>query len=1184
MRVRKTSRSFLSAAVLLFALSTGVLRSGMAAEGVHELPPLPSPPSGLSIDKAGHLYALVSGRVRTLDLKADQGQWELVDLTKAMDMTRNREGRAFVRCDQGDFYTFWELKGSSAQLVLKHPAFKCEGWYVDAEDRVWIQSREKLVIASGDAEPQVITWPQGQYGFRLRKPCEWQPGHVVLFYGTAMVWASPKGIEVKDAPRFAADGTGKGPFLLGSHLLVSGGGNTMGSYVMDVRAPDEAPRRVWLGWDWFFGVASAPDGQVLVLAQTDHNPQFTLFWYAQDGQSDVRLKGAEDVLRAGLSKQTLSGVKVAFNSQGQAFVALTSGLLGVVDADSATVMTSAQGLPLEPIADLAALGDDLVLAGDDGRFVVWDTRVKLAPLSAESFDSRAEWTLAGPCCVDAAGKMWAFLADFPGKLNCYDGKHWEHVPIDLGNRRPLCMTADDLGNLEISFQDYPAGSCLYSGGRFQFWTDDPTRAWRESLQLGAKSFFDGSGFRTQHWTDGSGKGWFYNGRILSEGGGQADYYDRPPYGYWWANADDGWYRLSGTHAMVYRRGRWGAMDEAPQHLYLGSRGLRTADAAWPEGGRADELPVEFRNATAYVLSPQGIGRGDDARKSPLLEHRLNPNAIFRASDAGGGWIGSDRYVLGVFPVSALGSKVYEANCGRFFLETKGRQSKLRYHRPTDLTIAGDVTEGADAWSVTCRITGDPPPRDPCVVVETDGVVTGTPADPSEVRVAVDPYHEQRVTLHAVDRLGDFSSEPLVLHVKYPLYFHLPADDDVRHRWSALPKRLSKEGASGKPLTIGTHLASDPDGNMWMTTSDANSLLRYASTTGECELVKAPEPLVLINSPDGRAWGLGSAPKGPGERPLYSLSARGIEHATGIYYDWEPGPRSIAWDTEGNLWACALRWVGRWDGNQWTEWERPVGYGARVLTGVGGRAVVMCAEGFLVYAHGELSRIHTLPDGWRFEGGTYCMGDRYLVGPCERERAGGGSEDATGIFDLETGELDVRSLPAGVVLRPDGEGDLYVWEIRQKGFFLLQSDGQRQLDLPNCPPPSRQNAVGERTFFRTKRGVLICLRPSSPVVAWSEESGQQEVQPRRWRQRGKDVGIGGRRPGARVDGARLAVADIRCQRSGRGGVARGLGAAVRPRRVGALQASTVTPSEKWRTAVLTAREGMGRRSPCVVVPL
>ncbi len=120
--------------------------------------------------------------------------------------------------------------------------------------------------------------------------------------------------------------------------------------------------------------------------------------------------------------------------------------------------------------------------------------------------------------------------------------------------------------------------------------------------------------------------------------------------------------------------RWRAMDEAPQHLHLGLRGLRTADAAWPEGGRVDELPVEFRNGTAYVLSPRGIGRGDAARKSALLEFRLSPNAIFLASDAGGGWVGSDRYVLGVFPVSALGSKVYEADGGRFFLETKGRRT------------------------------------------------------------------------------------------------------------------------------------------------------------------------------------------------------------------------------------------------------------------------------------------------------------------------------------------------------------------------------------------------------------------------------------------------------------------------------------------------------------------------------
>jgi len=1087
---------------VFFVLSAGALRSGTADEALRELPRLPSAPSALFADKVGYLYAFVPARVYVLDLRTEPSQWKYVDLANVMDLTINQEGKVFARCDLGASHAFYDLKGSSPELILKRDAFPCKAWYVDGANRIWLQNEEKLIVAGPEAEPLVVVRPHGAYGFRLRNPCEWQPGHVVLFYGTAMVWAGPESVEVKAAPQFAADGTGNGPLRLGEYFLVSGGGNNegRGSYLIDAGAPEAGPRRIGLGWDWFHGVASAPDGRALVLAQTDRNPVFTLFWYAPDGRTDVRLQGAEDLLRAGLSREALPNLKIVFNKRSEAFVVLKSGLLGYLRADTARILTPFLGLPVEQLVDLAALDDYLVMAGSDGRVFLWDTNVPLTPLSSESFDAREEWTLGGPCCVDVAGKMWAFLADFPGKLSCYDGRHWDHHAMELGNREPRHMTADDLGNLQISFQDYPAGGCLYAKGEFHFWPDGPASPWRESLRLGAKRFFDGSAFRTQEWTDGSGKGWFYNGRTLWDGSVEVTY-DRPPYAYWWVDSEKDWYRLSGKQAMVYRDGRWRTPGLLPELLFLDSGGFRMWDSTMPNSNLGQWLSVTLRGGTAYALTSQTMALGDAEGRGPLSGRSVRPDVILQPSRAGGGgWVGCDRYVLGVFPVSSRGSKVYEAECGRFFLESEGKRTKLKLHRPRELTITGDVTKADDAWTVNCKVTADPPPDEPCLVVAISGAVTEILAIAKTVRIPLDLFREQQVTIYAVDRLGDISSEPFSLRVPKATFVLDTPPRGLDHRgprWRVWPNQLSKGGPNGKPLLIGRHLAIDPDGNVWTTTSDARILLRCTLAEGKWELVEAPAPMELFNSPDGRAWGVATTPDGSMEASLYSVGGKGIERVTGVYDDSGYRPRPIAWDTEGNMWTCALRWVGCWNGDRWREWERPVGYGAQIRTGPGGMVLVLCDRGllgFLVCAHGEPGDFRTLPDGWRFRWECYLLGQRYLVGPCVRGDFTGPQESATGIYDLDTGELDLHSLPFNAVFRPDGQGNLYVWKRQTEEFFLLRGEDKRQLGLLYCPPPAYENYVGEKGFLRTKDGMLIYSKSPESVIAWTAEGGPQEYGP------------------------------------------------------------------------------------------
>ena len=181
---------------------------------------------------------------------------------------------------------------------------------------------------------------------------------------------------------------------------------------------------------------------------------------------------------------------VLFTSGNLGFAVARNGMLIMFGPREMSLLTPMSGLPVQRIEHAAAVGDDLVLAGH-GQVAVWRTTEPLEP--AGGFDDRRDWplTAGGPCCArDADGRMWAFLRDFPGKLSRHDGERWQHIEIELGNRIPREMTADDKGRLQIAFGDAPSGSTLVTDGVATNWLNAPVRAWNESLRRGADRFGD----------------------------------------------------------------------------------------------------------------------------------------------------------------------------------------------------------------------------------------------------------------------------------------------------------------------------------------------------------------------------------------------------------------------------------------------------------------------------------------------------------------------------------------------------------------------------------------------------------------------------------------------------------------------------------------------------------------------
>ncbi|MDP6358964.1 MAG: hypothetical protein QF473_27845, partial [Planctomycetota bacterium] len=319
-----------------------------AEDACQEIQKLNGRPKAVFASK-GFLYAQVSGNLYACSLNKKPAVWKRMDLPDLMDLRTNGSGELFARSTdppESPFGAipgtegkpkqmfFHKVKGYLVQELARYSKVDTRDWYVDATGRIWFQGADLIVIPIGK-EPRVIKSRPSNYGHRVQQPCEWKPGHVILFYNTSMVVGTPSQVTVHRPPRFAEDGTGSGPLRLGTELLVSGGRNNpgRGSYLMDARAPETKPIRIGLGWDWFHPVASAPDGRALVRAQTDRNPQYTLFWYAPDGQSQVRLEGAGAVLRSGL------GSRVLFDDAGRGFMRLKDGTLAIFEEKRARVVT-----------------------------------------------------------------------------------------------------------------------------------------------------------------------------------------------------------------------------------------------------------------------------------------------------------------------------------------------------------------------------------------------------------------------------------------------------------------------------------------------------------------------------------------------------------------------------------------------------------------------------------------------------------------------------------------------------------------------------------------------------------------------------------------------------------------------------------------------------------------------------
>jgi hypothetical protein len=399
------------------------------------------PPHLVFADRSGYLYCQVDAKAYAMAVDQGTGVWIELPFEGPVELGGNAGGGVFACLKEGGSSVFCRMNGLKAERIVGHSTYDLGAWYVDGVGRVWLQTLEEdgrglkdLVVLQEGNDARVIQSRPSVYATRIRRPCEYKPGHVVLFFKTSMIWATPTEIDVREPPRFASDGTGQGPLPLGEHFLVSGGGNNIGigSYLIDTCHPDEPARRLALGWDWFWPVASAPDGRALVIAQTDRNPRYTLFWYAPDGNSQVRLEGADDVLRAGLLDSvhhySPRGGILCFDSGNNGYAALQDGVLAVFEADRARLLTPADGLPLEKVVDIAMLGDRLAMVDADGRVVLWHTRVPLEQTAEDDFARRRRWRLAGPCAIGADGNLWAFLAAFPGQISRFDGRQWWTTP------------------------------------------------------------------------------------------------------------------------------------------------------------------------------------------------------------------------------------------------------------------------------------------------------------------------------------------------------------------------------------------------------------------------------------------------------------------------------------------------------------------------------------------------------------------------------------------------------------------------------------------------------------------------------------------------------------------------------------------------------------------------------------
>ncbi len=1094
-----------------------------AAQAWRKLPGVPAKPEPYQDGRpryrlfahaaSGCLYCQAGDEAYGLAVQAGQSEWSKLPLEGSVELGVNAGGEVLARAKQDGSTVFHRLRGLEAEQIARCSLSESGPWYVDAVGRVWLQILDEgywdkdLLVLEQDKEPQKIDIPAAPYRQRIRLPCEYKPGHVALFFRKSMVWATPKEIVVREPPRFASDGTGSGPLRLGKQFLISGGSNTTGTYVLDARQVDAAPRHLKFGWIWFWPVGSAPDGRALVMGYSSNKPS----WYAADASGLVELEGADHVLRAGFRPPAYSYrphvlQKVCFDSQNNGYLALEDGSLAIFEAKRARLLTSTAGLPLERLCDVALLGDELAMVDPQGQVALWDTSVPLTPMPREDFDRRGRWRLAGPCAVDAKGNMWAFIADFPGHLSRFDGKRWQHRQMELGGRKPHCLTVDDLGNLQVGYEWESEGSDLVTASGVESWTkrhaasdQDYLKAWKEAVRRGAKRFFDGSALRTRSWTNGRWI-WLREGRALWDGEIEADYYDRPEYSSWWAEPDGTWYRYNehrrdnGLGLMVYRQGRWRSATERPHQLILGPDGLQCEDTETPHKAAEGFLAVSWSPNGRLVAHAPGTVLLDEPKSAQVSwAIPLEGNEVYLPVASGGGWVGAYRCYHGVFLRPRQKGKIYEAPHGRFVLEQDNEDRVLTYHPHRDLQLTVQVEKTTAGWKLQPQVAGVPSGEEARFVVFVRGVPqadlqTADSLDfPEKTHVGAD------VQIWAVDTVGNVSPPAVVRLTRKPSPQAL-LPEDRKTRWTVLPRLIQGMGARYERRG---GLAVGGDGTVFLTRvfereSQSTVLALPPGGSGWSHVPRGylESSVRLSAHPDGRVFGFGEHVSDSFEFPAYDVSLAGMRLVTRLYDDRGDRAR-YGWDDCDNLWCLGLRWIGRFDGSAWAQWERPVGYKGSIVPAPGGRAFIFCEGHFWICENGKLGKRHTLPEDRIAQPYGFPLGKRHVALPCD-------SFFRWYLYDLVQGSLDIERFRHATIVWGDGQGNVIVFEEGKRLLKRISGDDLSEQTAPfpfDGTPSGSCYSVHGTDCLVTRRGTVLFLGREDGIFTWTPDG---TVQNHDWR--------------------------------------------------------------------------------------
>jgi hypothetical protein len=1041
--------------MILMALAAALGATVAAAEPVRTLPAPPGQILDLRANAAGDLYVRTATKVLWMDLQNPAEGWNALALDGVVDLTENAGREVFARQEvrMKTRFAIHRLAGAKAILVTTTPSVPYEEWYVDALGRAWLQNKERLLVVGKNETLLERLMGQSDYGLRFRKPCEWKPGHIVLFYASEAVWATPEKFVAEAPPPFADDGTGNGPFRLGEDRLVAGGGNSKGrgTFLLDPREPDKAPER--LTKDWFYGMTTAPDGRMLALSKAESGSQFGFIWYAADGRSEVSLRGSGIVIGTGLGFSFPIGARVVFASTSVGFAALPNGMVAVFRPDEAALMTPATGLPIPRVEHVAAIGDDLIMAGG-GKIVVWRTT---EPLPKPDAADLREWPLAGPCVRDINGTMWAFLLDAPGNICHHDGQQWSDVPIELHNLIPHEMTGDDKGTLQITAADAPSGSALFRGGAVTNWRNAPVRAWVESMRQGATWFGDGSPFRLRHVAAGRAEWlWRYDGRSLWDVAREYDYYERPPYRYFWLGTNGTCYRGGAGPVWVFANGRWTQTDAPP--LSIGSDGIR-ADAA----GK-DRRPVVYDGQLKLPL-PGPTGVSGESKSRTLA---LQGNEAFIAGP-GGGWLGPYRIFRNAY--YPLVGRVYPGTNANYLVEG----NTLRFQPRQMLTITGEVVSTGALKRLVCTIGGSEPFYQPRLLAFLDGEFLDRIISPDGVDLPFVQPGAHTLEVYAADGFGVVSDQPLRLTLDGGPEFEV-VNLEMGEEWNLKPQRLQilPTTIAGRSV-LGQSMEIDAEGVVWILVEGGVIAIDPAKRQAAFHRFPAQE-LVAAR---GRVWALGNYDNARLQMPVYELRIEGPRHAVNLYDDLPRcayGPQLNA-DPAGGIWALGHMTAVRWDGKRTQSWERSVGFNAMVLPLPDG-AVIQSYEDCFVYRDGELGPPIRWSTGDAYaDNPLFTLGRNYLVKP----RRGT-------IVALDNGRTLDQKSPPGESFRMDAGGNLYVWN---KGrFSRFSGESLAETALAACASPGMSPNHGYE-FLATANGTVVYTVQDTRVIVVRANEGAAE---------------------------------------------------------------------------------------------